>query len=58
MMRKTVEITGVPVDHVTMEQALERVKQFLQEDRVHTVYTPNAEIMMDARRNPEFKKIL
>jgi len=58
MMRKTVEITGVPVDNVTMEQALERVKQFLQEDRVHTVYTPNAEIMMDARRNPEFKKIL
>lgn len=57
-MRKTIEILGVPVDNATMLDAVERVKGFLQEDRAHTVYTPNAEIMMNAYRDASLKKIL
>jgi len=41
-----------------MDEALNVVKGFLSEDRVHTVYTPNSEIMMAAQRDPELKKIL
>lgn len=57
-MRNTVDILGVPVDKVTMQEALGKVKSFLQEDRAHTIYTPNAEIMMAAQRDPYLKKIL
>jgi len=49
---------GVPVDSVTMEEALEIVKGFLSEDGVHTIYTPNAEIMMAAQRDSQLKDIL
>lgn len=49
---------GVPVDKLTMEEALQRVKLFLKEDRVHAIYTPNAEIMMAAQRDPHLKEIL
>lgn len=57
-MRNAVNVLGVPVDHVTMEQALEKWKSFLKEDGIHTIYTPNAEIMMAAHRDPQLKKIL
>lgn len=56
--RNTVDILGVPVDYVTMGQAVEKVGMFLKEEKVHTVYTPNAEIMMAAQRDPGLKKIL
>jgi len=57
-MRKTINILGIPVDFVTMPEAVEKFKSFLHEDRVHTVYTPNAEIMMAAHRDPYLKNIL
>jgi len=55
-MRNTVNILGIPIDNVSMDEALNVVKGFLSEDRVHTVYTPNSEIMMAAQRDPELKK--
>ena len=57
-MRKTVDILGVPVDSVTMEEAVGRVTSFIAEEGVHTVYTPNAEIMMAAQRDAKLKDIL
>ena len=57
-MRKTIDILGVPVDIVTMRDAVEKVMSFLAENRVHTVYTPNAEIMMAAQRDGRLKAIL
>ncbi len=56
--RDTVDITGVPVDRITMGQALEKVKGFLAGDKACTIYTPNAEFMMKAKRDPEFRHIL
>lgn len=57
-MRKTVSVLDIPVDNVTMEEAVERFKYLLNQPKLHTIYTPNAEIMMAAHRDPELKKIL
>jgi len=56
--RKTVDILGIQIDAVNMVQALEKVCDFLAENRVHTIYTPNAEIIMQARRDADLKGIL
>jgi N-acetylglucosaminyldiphosphoundecaprenol N-acetyl-beta-D-mannosaminyltransferase len=57
-MRSTVDILGVKVDFVTMNQALENIKAFLSEDKIHVIYTPNSEIMMDAQKYPDLKDLL
>lgn len=57
-MRNTVEILGVRIDKVTEEQALEMAKGFLKGDKVSKIYTPNPEIIMTAKEDEEFKKIL
>jgi N-acetylglucosaminyldiphosphoundecaprenol N-acetyl-beta-D-mannosaminyltransferase len=57
-MRKTVDILGVPVDNVTMKEAVDIVKGFIAGDGVHSIYTPNAEIMMAAQRDAGLKNIL
>lgn len=53
-----INILGVEVDMVTISQAADKIISFLKEDKVHTVYTPNSEIIMEAYRDPEFGKIL
>ena len=57
-MRNTVDILGIPVDSITMSEAVDKIGTFIKEDTLHTVYTPNAEIMMAAVRDPELKDIL
>lgn len=57
-MRNTIDIMGIPIDNVTMEQALKKLESFLSEDGVHMIFTPNSEIMMAARRDPELAQIL
>lgn len=57
-MRNKVDILGVSIDSVTMGEAVEKVLSFLDENRTHTVYTPNSEIMMAAQRDPYLKEIL
>jgi N-acetylglucosaminyldiphosphoundecaprenol N-acetyl-beta-D-mannosaminyltransferase len=57
-MRKTVDILGVPVDSITMSEAVAKIGTFIEEGGVHAIYTPNAEIMMAAQRDSELKDIL
>ncbi len=57
-MRNTVDITGVKVDNVTMDQALDNLKAFVSEDKIHTIYTPNSEIMMDAQKSNDLMNAL
>lgn len=57
-MRKTIDILGVPVDSLTMGEAVAKIGSFLDEGGVHTIFTPNAEIMMEAQRDQELKDIL
>lgn len=57
-MRKTVNIMGISIDKVTMGEALDRLKEFLGEDGVHTIFTPNAEILMDGLMDPNLGDVL
>lgn len=57
-MRNTIDILGIPVDNVNMEEALSTVMKFLDANRVHTIYTPNSEIMMAAQRDKYLKDVL
>lgn len=54
----SVEILGVRVDDVTMEQAVERVASMIGEPRCHQIATVNPEFIMVARRDPEFSRVL
>lgn len=53
-----VNILGVYVDTVTISEAADAIMKFFDEDRLHSVYTPNSEIIMHAYKNPEFAELL
>lgn len=57
-MRNTIDILNIPVDNITMSQAVEKAFGFLDENRLHTIYTPNAEIMMCAQRDSYVLSVL
>lgn len=57
-MRKTAEILGIHVDYITMQEAMDKLNSFLDEDRVHAIYTPNSEILMEGYKDPSLKDIL
>lgn len=54
----SIEILGVRVDDVTMEEACARVGQFMCEQKCHQVATVNPEFIMLSRRHPEFTRVL
>ena len=53
-----INILGVKIDTVNMNEAVEKVKLFLESDCVNAVYTPNSEIMMAAYRDEKFRAVL
>ena len=53
-----VNIHGVKIHNVTMQEAVETVLGWVSGDSIHAVYTPNAEIIMQAQRNQDLKNIL
>lgn len=53
-----IEIHGVMMDSITMDEALEFVMQRLEGTGMARIFTPNSEIMMQAQRDPELKEIL
>lgn len=53
-----VNILGVKVDMVGIDEAADKIMEFLDEDKVHAVFTPNSEIIMRAYRDAEFCKLL
>ncbi len=57
-MEKLVEILGVRIDNVTMAEAVEKLRHMAKEDGIHTVFTPNSEILYVAKNDPEFREIL
>jgi N-acetylglucosaminyldiphosphoundecaprenol N-acetyl-beta-D-mannosaminyltransferase len=52
MRPKRVQILGVPVDCVTVDQALQVVEEMLRGERPDTVLAVNPEKVMQARRDP------
>ena len=57
-MRNTTNILGIPVDNVTLDEAMEKIESFLNQNELRMVFTPNSEIMMAAQRDSELKNIL
>ena len=52
------DLLGVRIDKVTMDQAVEKAEEFLTEDKLHMIFTPNPEMVMLAQDDDEFRKIL
>lgn len=52
------DILGIRIDEVTMDDAVKKVETFLTEDKMHLICTPNPEMIMTARDDDEFKRIL
>ncbi len=53
-----VTLLGIPIDSLTMDAAVMRVLHFLESHRQHQVVTPNSEMLVEAVRNREFRRIL
>ena len=53
-----VNILGVNVDMVTISEATDKIMSFFEEEGVHSVFTPNSEIIMAAYRDGNFAEIL
>ena len=57
-MENRVQILGVPVDMVNYEEALGRLKGFLETERVSLIVTPNSEIVVNAGKNPQLMEAI
>lgn len=57
-MDKKVNIFGVRVDNVSLDQAVEQVVEWLKGQGKHYIVTPNPEFIMAAQKDLEFKEIL
>ena len=57
-MGKKTHILDVPFDVVTMEDAIEKVRGFLQDEGQHIICTPNPEIVMQAQEDAALMNIL
>jgi len=53
-----VEVLGVPVDRIGLQQAVARLEQFIQDRSPHMVVTPDASAIVRAHRDPELHDIL
>ncbi|MDF2876958.1 MAG: WecB/TagA/CpsF family glycosyltransferase [Clostridia bacterium] len=53
-----VDILGVPIDNVTMDQAAGLIDKFTASSKCHTVFTPNPEIIMLAKKDERLFSIL
>ena len=53
-----VNILGVEIDKITETETLERIEKWIKTGGKHYVVTPNAEFIMAAQHDQEFKKIL
>ena len=61
-MRKSLVILSVPVDNISMQEALERLEEFVMIGRAtgktHQIATINADFVVNALHDPELRRIL
>ena len=53
-----IKILKVKLDSVTEKEALEKVSEWLKGKKQRHIATPNPEILLEAERNPKFRKVL
>jgi N-acetylglucosaminyldiphosphoundecaprenol N-acetyl-beta-D-mannosaminyltransferase len=52
------KVLGVKISQKSKEESREEVKKFLESDSQHMIFTPNAEMLVDARKDDYFQEIL
>ena len=57
-MRKSVNILGVNIDKVTFSEAVDIAEDLLKTEGVSKIFTPNPEIVMKGKEDPEMRDIL
>lgn len=57
-MKTRIDILGIPVDAVDYEEAMAIFDGFMKGSRFHFIVTPNSEIIVNATKDPELKKII
>lgn len=55
---ESLELFGIRIDKVDFNQAIEKIKEFLNSDGFKKIYTPNPEIIMGAKDSKELRQIL
>ncbi len=55
---ESINILGVKVNNVTMNEAVDRAFKYLSDDKANVVYTPNSEIILAASNDSEFTEII
>ena len=53
-----VEILGVKIDNLSLQEVLEKIRQFLNSKNQHYIVTPNPEFLVAASKDTSFKEIL
>jgi N-acetylglucosaminyldiphosphoundecaprenol N-acetyl-beta-D-mannosaminyltransferase len=51
-------VLGVPIHDVTMDECLQLIGRYINENRVSQIATPNVNFLMRARREPTFLQLL
>ncbi|TCV83442.1 WecB/TagA/CpsF family glycosyltransferase [Sulfurirhabdus autotrophica] len=57
-MFERIEVLGVPIDRVNMEQSIDWVDQTITGDKPEVIYSLNSEIVVMAQNNPLFLNLL
>jgi N-acetylglucosaminyldiphosphoundecaprenol N-acetyl-beta-D-mannosaminyltransferase len=57
-VNERVIILGVPIDAVTHDEVLVRIRAMARSDRQHHIMTPNPEMIVEAQKNPAFLELL
>jgi len=57
-MKDTVDILGVRIDRVNLTDAQNKVLDFLKEDKLHMIFTPNSEIIMAVQKDQHLMDVL
>ena len=57
-MRQIVGLLGTPIDILNMQEALERLEQFIEQKRFHQVATANTDFLINALDDKELSTIL
>ncbi len=57
-IEKKLNVLGVPVDRVTLSEAVRKIESFLLTGGSHVVVTPDSLAILIARQDKEYKKIL
>jgi len=53
-----INVLGVNFDDLTLEQAAEKGREMLQENKFHYVVTPNPEFILSAEKDESFRSVL